>query len=66
MNMRFFDHNHLPEDLKQVSAIISEAAFKIDKVLPFCEEKEEGMRKLLEGKDCFVRAALENRVDVIS
>jgi hypothetical protein len=32
----------------------------MDTVLPDSAEKNVGMRKLLEAKDCFVRAALPN------
>lgn len=33
----------------------------MDAQLPDCAEKSAGMRKLLEAKDCFVRAALEKK-----
>lgn len=60
---RFFEFNHLPEPLLNVA--ISCAALK-DNILDLIEDDPEltvGLRKLLEAKDCFVRAAVaqENR-----
>lgn len=55
---RFFSYQHLPEHLQQISKPIAELAELMDKTLPDCAEKSTGMRKLLEAKDCFVRAAL--------
>jgi hypothetical protein len=55
--LKFFEYEHLPPHLQEVSA-------------PFCElartcaasyegpEMTAGLRKLLEAKDCVVRAAL--------
>lgn len=56
--MKFFAYKHLPEKLQKVSAPFGILAEEMDKDLPDCEEKSAGMRKLLEAKDCFVRAAL--------
>lgn len=56
--MKFFEFAHLPEHLQPVSAKIYEAAMSLDALLPANAEKSAGMRKLLEAKDCFVRAAL--------
>lgn len=57
--MKYFAYSHLPEKLQLVSKPIGELAEKFDTILPDCPEKEVGLRKLLEAKDCFVRAALE-------
>lgn len=57
--IKYFNYKHLPEKLQAVSAPISELAHKMEAELPDCPEKSAGMRKLLEAKDCFVRAALE-------
>ena len=57
--MRFFQFDHLPEKLRAISEPISEMAHKFDESLPDCAEKSAGLRKLLEAKDCFVRAKLE-------
>lgn len=59
MNMKFFDYEHLPERLQAVSKPIGELAVKMNASLPDCAEKSAGLRKLLEAKDCFVRAKLE-------
>jgi hypothetical protein len=57
--MKYFVYAHLPEKLQLVSKPVGELAEKFDDILPDCAEKRAGMRKLLEAKDCFVRAALE-------
>jgi hypothetical protein len=56
--MKFFEYEHLPEHLKFVSAPICELAKRMDTELKDSPEKSAGMRKLLEAKDCFVRARI--------
>jgi hypothetical protein len=56
--MRFFEYKHLPEKLQAVSAIVATVAKAMAEELPECAETAAGLRKLLEAKDCFVRAAL--------
>lgn len=56
--MQYFTYAHLPERLQLVSAPIGQLAAQLDETLPDSTEKEAGLRKLLEAKDCFVRAAL--------
>jgi hypothetical protein len=56
--MKYFEYAHLPEKLQAVSKPIGELAQGIDAALPDGAEKSAGLRKLLEAKDCFVRAAL--------
>lgn len=56
---KYFDYEHLPEHLQAVSKPIGELARKMADELPESAEKTAGMRKLLEAKDCFVRAALD-------
>lgn len=60
MNMKYFDYEHLPTQLQTVSRPIGELARCMNRELPNCAEKNAGLRKLLEAKDCLVRAALEN------
>lgn len=60
MIMRFFDYQHLPEQLQRVSRDLCDVARKLDEQLPASAEKSAGLRKLLEAKDCFVRATLPN------
>ena len=57
--IKFFDYKHLPAKLQSVSQPIGDLALKLEKLLPDGPEKSAGMRKLLEAKDCFVRAALD-------
>jgi hypothetical protein len=56
--MRYFEFDHLPDNLKPVSKTIGDVAVLMDQLLIDSPEKSAGLRKLLEAKDCFVRAAL--------
>lgn len=56
--MQYFAFEHLPEKLQDVSAPLGRLAVIMDSSLPDGAEKSAGLRKLLEAKDCFVRAAL--------
>ena len=58
MNMKYFDYEHLPSHLQEVSKPIGELARKMNETLPDGAEKSAGLRKLLEAKDCLVRAKL--------
>jgi len=55
---RFFAYDHLPERLQRVSAPCGLLADRMIEELPDGPELRTGLRKLLEAKDCFVRAAL--------
>lgn len=55
--LKYFAYSHLPEMLQNVSRPFGELAQKIDE-MPDCAEKSAGLRKLLEAKDCIVRASL--------
>jgi len=44
--------------LQEISKPFAELAQKMDETLPDGAEKSTGLRKLLEAKDCFVRASL--------
>jgi hypothetical protein len=57
--MKFFDFEHLSEPLRAVSQSCYKLALVMDYDLPESAEKTAGLRKLLEAKDCFVRARLE-------
>lgn len=59
--IQFFEYSHLPKDLQEVSKAIYDLAHKMEDELPDGAEKSAGMRKLLEAKDCFVRAKLESK-----
>jgi endogenous inhibitor of DNA gyrase (YacG/DUF329 family) len=56
--MKYFEYAHLPERLQAVSKPIGELAKSMDANLVEGPEKTEGLRKLLEAKDCLVRASL--------
>lgn len=56
--IQFFQYEHLPPKLQEVSKPIAELALKMEQELPDGPEKSAGMRKLLEAKDCFVRAKI--------
>lgn len=56
--MKFFEYQHLPENLQKISKPIGDLAKQMDEVLPSSAEKSAGLRKLLEAKDCLVRANL--------
>lgn len=57
--LEYFKHQHLPSNLQEVSKLLCELAERMDEELPDCAEKSAGLRKLLEAKDAFVRAKLE-------
>lgn len=56
--IKYFEYSHLPVHLQEVSKSIGDLAKAMDDALPDCAEKSAGLRKLLEAKDCFVRAKL--------
>jgi len=56
---RYFDFAHLPEPLQTISAYSHHLAEAMIRELPDGPELTTGLRKLLEAKDCFVRAALD-------
>lgn len=56
--MKFFTYAHLPEPLQRVSKPAGELALAMVAELLDGPELTAGLRKLLEAKDCFVRAAL--------
>jgi len=59
--IKYFTFDHLPDDLQEVSRQFAELANSMESLLPQSSEKSAGMRKLLEAKDCFVRARLDER-----
>lgn len=56
--LQFFEYNHLPEHLQAVSKPFGELAKHLDATLPSNAETTVALRKLLEAKDCAVRALL--------
>lgn len=61
--IRYFEYAHLSAELQEISKPVCLLAHFMEELLPDGPEKSAGMRKLLEAKDCFVRAALERRSD---
>ena len=57
--LRWFEAGHLPDHLRAVSEPVGELAREMVAVLPDGPELTTGLRKLLEAKDCLVRAAIE-------
>ena len=57
--MKWFKYDHLPEKLQDVSRPVGTLAELMDARLAEGPEKTTGLRKLLEAKDCFVRAELD-------
>ncbi len=56
--LQFFEYTHLPEHLQEISKPFGEMAKQIVETLPSNAERTVGLRKLLEAKDCIVRAKL--------
>lgn len=56
--MKYFAYEHLPAKLQEVSKPIGDLARQMDETLSDGPEKSAGLRKLLEAKDCLVRAKL--------
>lgn len=63
--LRFFDHDHLPVGVpRDTSEACGDLARVMAEALPDSAEKTAGLRKLLEAKDCFVRAAIPPAPDL--
>lgn len=56
--MQFFVYDHLPEHLREVSAPFGLLAQRIVDTVPRNPERTVALRKLLEAKDCAVRAVV--------
>lgn len=56
--LQFFEYKHLPQHLQDVSQLFHELAHKIAREVPNNPEQTTALRKLLEAKDCAVRAVL--------
>ena len=56
--LRFFQYTHLPSHLQGASKPFCELAEWMVKTLPRNAERTAGLRKLMEAKDCAVRANL--------
>jgi hypothetical protein len=56
--LRYFAYEHLPPHLQDVSAPFALVARDIVAKLPPCRERTKALDRLLEAKDCAVRAKL--------
>ena len=56
--LRFFEYSHLPKHLQDTSKVFFNAAYDMVHSVPVCDETKKGLDKLLEAKDCFVRACI--------
>ena len=56
--LQFFAYEHLPPHLAAVSKPFSEMAHRIVETLPRNPERTSALRKLIEAKDCAVRALI--------
>lgn len=63
--LQFFSYDHLPLDKQEVSRPFGELAKSIVASLPSNPERAAALRKLLEAKDCAVRASIANTVFVL-
>ena len=56
--LQYFDFEHLPNHLQEISRPLHAIAHFMASDIPASPELSAGLRKLLEAKDCFVRAKL--------
>lgn len=60
--LKFFEYSHLPGPLQSISQYFHTLAHKlVDQIQPG-PERTVALRKLLESKDCAVRAKLEENI----
>lgn len=56
--MEMFGYKHLPESLQMTSSRFADLAEEVHSEGPMNPEREKALNKLLEAKDCAVRAQL--------
>lgn len=56
--LQFFGYEHLPAHLQETSKPYHDMAQKLVEALPKNPERTTALRKLLESKDCAVRARM--------
>ena len=61
--LQFFKYDHLPEKLQAYSKPFHDLATSVVTSTPCNFEQDECLRKLLEAKDCAVRATLFKEVE---
>ena len=60
--LEWFGYAHLPPALQPISKSFHDQAYYIVAQMGPSAERSMGLRKLLESKDCIVRAAMKGRV----
>lgn len=62
--LRWFEYGHLPDGTpRAVSAFVAGLAIELICDLRDGDQLEEGLQRLLEAKDCFVRQAIQDGGD---
>lgn len=56
--LQFFKYEHLPAHLQLISKPFHDLAYTLIEITPKNPERTVALRKLLESKDCAVRAKL--------
>ena len=56
--LKFFNYDHLPAHLQAISILFHNLAADIVTCVPRSAERTVSLRKLLESKDCAVRAVV--------
>ena len=56
--MQFFEYGHLPPHMQDTSRLFHDLAFAIVASVPRNPERTMALRRLLEAKDCAVRAKI--------
>lgn len=56
--MKFFNYDHLPENVQKISEPFYILAHDIYDSIPYSKSREDALRELLKSKDSAVRAAL--------
>lgn len=56
--LQFFTYEHLPQAMQAISKPFAELAHQMVSMLPRNPERIKMLNKLLEAKDCAVRAAI--------
>jgi hypothetical protein len=59
--LRWFEYSHLPYEIREVAEHIAHIAHEISDMIPDHPQLVLGLQKLIEAKDCFVRAAIAAR-----
>ena len=61
--LRFFRYEHMPPNLQPVAAAFYQTASWVVDEIPSSAERSAGLRKLLEARDCAIRATVDARYE---